>query len=188
MVIVHRFDAAYPPFTYVLPNGTAVGFDIDVIKWIAKKYGWKVIFKPWDWATIVTALVNGDLDVIASGMTINAERMKKICFSRPYYSYIHELVVRADETRSVDEILNSGEYIAVRLGSTADEWAERLLKHGYNFKKLGLNSYVEVLEALLDGRAVAVITDSAFLEPYLKKHPDVAKKVKVLTTLGAPET
>jgi len=188
VVIVHGFDAAYPPFTYVLPNGTAVGFDVDVIDWIAKKYGWKVIHKPWDWSTIVTALVNGDLDIIASGMTINAERMKKICFSIPYYSYIHELVVRADETRGVEEILNSGEYIAVQLGSTADEWAERLLKQGYNFKKLGLNSYVEALEALLDGRAIAVITDSAFLNPYLKKHPDLANKVKILTTLGAPET
>ncbi len=188
VVIIHGFDANYPPFTFVLPNGTAAGFDVDVMKYIAKKYGWKIIHKPWDWSTIVTALVNGDLDVIASGMTINAERSKKICFSVPYYSYIHEIIVRAEETRSVEEILNSGEYIAVQLGSTADMWADKLLKQGYNFKKLGLDSYVAALEAVLDGRAVACITDSAFFEPYIKKHPEIAKKVKVLTTLGAPET
>jgi len=63
-----------------------------------------------------------------------------------------------------------------------------LLAKGYNFKKLALGSYVEALEALLDGRASAYITDSAFLEPYLAKHPEVKAKIKVLSTLGAPET
>lgn len=187
VVIIHGFDANYPPFTFLLPNGTPAGFDIDVMKWIAKKYEWKIEFKPWDWATIVTALENGDIDIIASGMTFTAERSRKIWFSVPYYSYIHQLVVRADETRSAEEILNSGEYIAVQLGSTADKWADKLLAEGYKFQKLGLDSYVAALEAVLDGRAVACITDSAFFEPYIKKHPDIAKKVKVLTTLGAPE-
>lgn len=30
--IVMGFDANYPPFTYVLPNGSATGFDVDVMK------------------------------------------------------------------------------------------------------------------------------------------------------------
>jgi len=188
VTIVYGFDPEYPPFTQVLPNGSVVGFDVDVINWIAKKYGWKIIYKPWDWSTIVDALVKGDIDIIASGMTITASRSEKIWFSIPYYSYVHELVVRVDKDMSIDEILNSDEYIAVQLGSTADEWAERLLKAGYKFKKLGLNSYVDALEALLDGRAIAVITDSAFLKPYLRRNPDISKKVKVLGTIGPPYT
>lgn len=188
VTIIYGFDPEYPPFTQVLPNGSAAGFDIDVINWIAKKYGWKIIYKPWDWSTIVDALVRGDIDIIASGMTITASRCEKIWFSIPYYSYVHELVVRINENRSFDNILNSGEYIAVQIGSTADEWAERLLKSGYKFKKLGLNSYVEVLDALLDERASAIITDSAFIGPYLRKNPDIASKIKVLTTIGPPYT
>lgn len=188
VVIIHGFDAAYPPFTEVTPEGKAQGFDVDVIDWIAEKYGWKVIHKPWDWATIVIALEKGDIDIIASGMTINAERAsRKIWFSIPYYYYIHEIVVRAEETRSLEEILNSGEYISCQLGSTADEWAEKLLAEGYNFKKLGVDSYVLALEALLDGRAVACITDSAFYDPYIKAHPEIAGKLKVLSTLGGME-
>ena len=188
VTIIYGFDPEYPPFTQILPNGSAAGFDIDVINWIAKKYGWKIIYKPWDWSTIVDALVRGDIDIIASGMTITASRCEKIWFSIPYYSYVHELVVGINENRPFENILNSGEYIAVQIGSTADEWAERLLKSGYKFKKLGLNSYVEVLDALLDGRASAIITDSAFLGPYLRKNPDIARKVKVLTTIGPPYT
>jgi len=189
VVIIHGFDANYPPFTFIDENGNPRGFDVDVMDWIAKKYGWKIIHKPWDWSTIVTALEKGEIDVIASGMTITPERAsRKIWFSIPYYSYIHEIVVRADDNRSLDEILNSGEYVAVQIGSTADKWADRLLAKGYNFRKLALGSYVEALEALLDGRASAYITDSAFLEPYLVKHPEVKAKIKILSTLGAPET
>lgn len=184
--IIYGFDAAYPPFTEVLPNGTVVGFDVDVIKWIARRYGWEIVFKPWDWSTIVDALVRGDIDIIASGMTITAARSEKIWFSIPYYTYVHVLVVKSDEDRSPDEILNSGGYIAVQTGSTADEWAERLLKEGYSFKKLGLNSYVEAIEAVLDGRAIAAISDSAFIYPYFKRSPDKARQLKILTTIGPP--
>ena len=187
VVIVYGFDANYPPFTVMQPNGTPVGFDVDLMNIIAKKYGWKIVYKPWDWSTIVQALENGDIDVIASGMTFNAPRSQKIWFSVPYYSYVHQLVTLSSDVRSMSEILNSGEYIAVQIGSTADEWADKLLRSGYNFRKLGLDSYVTALQALLDGRASALITDSAFLKPYLKSNPNVAAKLRVVGELGAPK-
>ncbi len=187
--IVHGFDANYPPFTEVAPNGTAIGFDVDITNWMAKQYNWKLIHKPWDWSTIVTALEKGNLDIIASGMSITPERATtKIWFSIPYYTYIHELVVLRSDNRTEEQILNSGQYIACQRGSTSEQWADILLNKGYHFQKLALNSYVQALKALLEGRAVALITDSAFFTPYLRTHPDVAAKVKVLATLGGPET
>ena len=187
--VVHGFDAEYPPFTEVTASGEAQGFDIDVIKIIAQKYNWNLIQKPWDWSTIVTALEKGNLDLIASGMTINTERStRKVWFSIPYYTYIHQIVVRADDDRSLDEILNSGGYVACQIGATSELWADRLLQKGYKFQKLSVNSYVEALTALLQGRAVAMITDSAFLEPFMKSHPDEAAKIKIASNLGGPES
>ncbi|MEM1583636.1 MAG: ABC transporter substrate-binding protein [Nitrososphaerota archaeon] len=188
VVIIHGFDAAYPPFTEVTPTGEAQGFDVDVIKWIANKYGWKVVPKPWDWSTIVTALVEGDIDIIASGMTHTAARAEKVWYSIPYYVYYHHLLTLKDEARSMEELLNSGEYIACQLGATSDEWAERLIKQGYRFKKLALDSYALALEAVLDRRAVAVISDSAFTGPYFKEKPDVAAKFREVGRLGGIST
>lgn len=182
--IIHGMDAAYPPFTEIDPTGKAVGFDIDVVEWIAKKYGWQVEHKPWEWGAIITALVEGDLDFVESGMTHTAARSEKVWFTLPYYTYIHELLVPIAETRTRDEILNSDQYIAVQLGATADEWAEKLLKQGFKFKKLGLDSYELAFKAVLDGRAVAVISDSAFTAPYFRRQPDVAAKFKILSTIG----
>lgn len=186
--IIHGMDAAYPPFTQIDPTGKASGFDVDVVEWIAKKYEWQVEHKPWEWGAIITAVLAGDLDFVASGMTHTAARAEKIWFSVPYYSYIHQLIVLAQESRTRDEILNSGQYIAAQLGATSDEWAEKLLKKGYNFKKLGLDSYELAFKALLDGRAVGAISDSAFTVPYFKKEPDVAAKLRVLSTIGGDFT
>jgi ABC-type amino acid transport substrate-binding protein len=136
----------------------------------------------------VTALVNGDLDIIMSGMTHNPERAEKVWFTIPYYAYYHHLLVSAKETRSMEDVLNSGGYISCQLGATADAWAEKLIQKGYNFKKLALDSYALAFQAVLDGRAIGVISDSAFTGPYLKNNPDKAAKLKELGKIGGVET
>jgi len=186
--VIHGMDAAYPPFTEIDPSGNAVGFDVDVVNWIGTKYGWNVVHKPWEWSAIITAVQAGDLDFVASGMTHTAARAEKVWFSVPYYSYIHELLAPAADTRSADDLLNSGGYVAVQTGATSDEWAGKLLAKGYKFQKLGLDSYELAFKAVLDGRAVAVISDSAFTGPYFKKQPDVAAKLRVVSTIGGDST
>ena len=182
--IIHGMDAAYPPFTQIDPSGNAVGFDVDVVNLIANKYGWQVVHKPWDWSAIITAVKSGDLDFVASGMTDTAARSEIVWFSVPYYSYIHQLLALVTETRSRDDILNSGGFIACQTGATSDEWATKLLAKGYKFQKLGLDSYELAFKAVTDGRAVAVISDSAFTGPLFKTQPDVAAKFRVVSTIG----
>jgi polar amino acid transport system substrate-binding protein len=182
--IIHGMDAAYPPFTEIDPSGNAIGFDVDVVNIIANKYGWKIEHKPWDWSAIITAVQSGDLDFVASGMTATAARSEIVWFSVPYYSFIHQLLALATDTRSRDDILNSGEFVACQTGATSDEWATKLLAAGYKFQKLGLDSYELAFKAVLDGRAAAVISDSAFTGPYFKTQPDVAMKFRIVSTIG----
>ncbi|MFQ6124253.1 MAG: ABC transporter substrate-binding protein [Candidatus Heimdallarchaeota archaeon] len=185
--IIHGMDAAYPPFTEVDPTGKAVGFDVEVVDWIAAKYGWEVEHKAWDWAAIVTAVLEGDLDFVASGMTHTAARAEKVWFTLPYYTYIHQLIVSVDDLRTWEDVLNSGDTISCQLGATSDEWAEKLLAEGYNFEKLALDSYELAFEAVLDGRATGCISDSGFTGPYFKRNPEVAGKLKILSTIGGYE-
>ncbi len=182
--VIHGMDAAYPPFTQIDPSGNAVGFDVDVVNWIANKYGWQVEHKPWEWAAIITAVKAGDLDFVASGMTDTAARSEIVWFSVPYYSYIHQLLALATDTRSRDDMLNSGGFIACQTGATSDEWATKLLAKGYKFQKLGLDSYELAFKAVTDGRAVAVISDSAFTGPLFKTQPSVAAKFRIVSTIG----
>lgn len=186
--IIHGMDAAYPPFTQIDPSGNAVGFDVDVVNMIGSKYGWNIVHKPWDWSAIITAVQSGDLDFVASGMTCTAARSEIVWFSVPYYSYIHQLLAPTTSTGSMDDLLNSGGFVACQTGATSDEWATKLLAKGYKFQKLGLDSYELAFAAVLDGRAVAVISDSAFTGPYFKSQPDVAAKFRVVSSIGGDAT
>ena len=186
--IVHGMDAAYPPFTQIDPSGKAVGFDVDVVDWIGNKYGWTIVHKPWDWSAIITAVQNGDLDFVASGMSDTAARSQIVWFSVPYYSYIHQLLTLATNTGTLDSILNSGGFVACQTGATSDQWATTLLGKGYKFQKLGLDSYELAFTAVTDGRAVAVISDSAFTGPLFKSQPDMAAKFRIVSTIGGDST
>lgn len=185
VTIIHGFDAAYPPFTQVNAQGQVVGFDVDVLAAIAKTNGWTIIEKPWQWAAIIPALQNGDLDLIMSGLTMLATRYDVIEFTIPYYPVYHELVTLSTETRGLNDILKSGETISVETGSAADTWATKLLAAGYNFKKLGLDTYELALEAVGDKRATGSITDSSFISPLFAGDPKMAAGYRILSpTIG----
>lgn len=185
VTIIHGFDAAYPPFTQVNSSGQAVGFDVDVLHIIAQENGWTVVEKPWQWATIITALLAGDIDVVWSGLTELADRLDVIQFSIPYYPVYHELVTLATNTQSLTALLNSGQSISVETGSAADTWATKLLAAGYKFTKLGVDTYELALEAVGDGRAIATLTDSSFLNPLFASNPTMAAQYRIVTpTIG----
>ena len=62
--------ATYRPFEFQAPTKEIVGFDIDLMKEIAKAQGFDVEFVNTTWSTIFPALNNGDRDIIMSGITI----------------------------------------------------------------------------------------------------------------------
>jgi len=182
--LINGCDPAYPPFTSVDTSGNAFGFDIDCLQVVANQYGWTVTTKPWEWSSIITALLNGDLDMVWSGMTVTAARSSVVWFTMPYYSYIHRLLALATQTGSEQDILNSGKTIAVQTGATADLWATKLLAAGDTFQKLPLDSQPACIQAMSDGRAVGAIMDSSYLDVYLRDNPDVAAKFRVVGNVG----
>ena len=64
----------FPPFEYVAKNGSIVGFDMDLIKLAAHKAGYKCVeIVSMDFDTLIPALQQGKIDVIAISMTIMPE-------------------------------------------------------------------------------------------------------------------
>ncbi len=165
--LVHGMDAAFPPYTKMNEEGNAEGFDVEVVELIAQEQGFNVTHKPVAWDGIITALNEGEIDFIASGMTINPERARKARFTIPYDSYIHEIVIPSDSDLTVED-LRGGETqtVACQRGATSDKWADNLInKRDWNIEKLALGSYAEAAEAVNQGRAVAFVSDSAWTGP-----------------------
>ena len=79
-------DAGYAPYEYKDPQtNEIVGFDIDLIKAIAKATGNEAKIQNMQFAGIIPALQSNMIDVAAAGMTITPERQKQVTFSDPYY-------------------------------------------------------------------------------------------------------
>lgn len=160
-------EATFPPFEFVDDDNNVVGFDIDIINWIAEELGWEIEIQNQPFETLTESLATGKVDIVIAGMTITAERAKKVAFSDPYYDASQVVVVREDETeiQSVDDLADK--VIAVQMGTTgADEAAE--IKGAEEHPDL--KQFRRVNEAFMElknGRADAVIIDEPVARNYI---------------------
>lgn len=67
---------------------------MEAIQWIANEMGFEVKIVPVDWDAIIPTLKAGNIDLIASGMTITPERQKQVDFTDPYWRINLAVVVR----------------------------------------------------------------------------------------------
>ncbi len=177
-VLTVGMDATYPPFEYI--NETTKkfeGFDVDLMKAIAKKLGLKVEFKNVAWEGIIPGLVTHQYDCICSAMTITKEREKQVDFSDPYFIASQVIVVRANDNRIHGVKDLEGKVVGVQLGTTGDFFAEKLLKEGIHFT---LKKYKTTPDALLDlknGNLDAVIIDNGIALWMAKKCPEDYKVI-----------
>ncbi len=94
-------EGTYPPFTYVDPRTSQLtGYDIEVIKAVAKEAGWKLKFVQSPFDAIFPALDAKRIDVVANQVTINPEREARYLFTKPY-TYSHGVIVTAADTKGI---------------------------------------------------------------------------------------
>ncbi len=165
---VDGIDAAFPPFSYIDENGIPAGFDVEVVQWIAAEMGFEVEIVPVDWDAIVPTLVVGNIDLIASGMTITAARMQRVAFTDPYWSIDLAVVVReatdADGEPSPEMNLfaavSDGRRVGVQRGTTSQDWLEaQVVDQGIAIELVLYDNFLFALEDLLIGRIDAAVMD-----------------------------
>ncbi|MDU1925946.1 MAG: transporter substrate-binding domain-containing protein [Staphylococcus epidermidis] len=90
-------EGTYAPFTYHNKKDQLTGYDIDVIKAVAKEENLKLKFNETSWDSMFAGLDAGRFDVIANQVGVNKDREKKYKFSEPYTYSSAVLVVRENE-------------------------------------------------------------------------------------------
>jgi polar amino acid transport system substrate-binding protein len=167
------FDPNFPPFTYVDDKGRSEGFDLKSLDWIAAEKGFQVQHLPMPWDDILMILGKGDIDIIASGLSITEERKKKVSFTIPYWTIRRVIVARLDAGLSVAEILAGGKKLGVQRGTTEARWIEdHLLKKGQRrFKLVYYDSAPQAVEDVVKGRIAGAAMDDAPARDARKKKP-----------------
>lgn len=117
-------DGEYPPYSYIEADGTALGFDVDSIRWIAEKKGFDVKFQPMAWDGIIPALQAGKIDMVYSGMTITDERKEMVSFSNPYWKVNQSVAVYKESEKTMDEFMAGKLIMGAQRGTTGAFWVE----------------------------------------------------------------
>lgn len=77
-------DAQSPPYSIAKPDGSAEGYEIDLIKVVCEKMGVECIVEVSDFSGMIPALNAGKFDIIMASMSITDKRREVIEFSVPY--------------------------------------------------------------------------------------------------------
>lgn len=164
--------ATYRPFEYETPNKELVGFDVDLMKEIAKAGGFEVKFINTPWDGIFAALNNGDRDIIMSGITITEKRREAVDFARPYF-LAHQLIL-TNKNLKIEKLADlEGKLIAVVNASAGDIAASNAFgKSSPNIRRF--DNTPLALEELNNGGVDAMIGDVGVLQYYAKQNPDKA--------------
>ncbi|WP_425059514.1 basic amino acid ABC transporter substrate-binding protein [Sporomusa carbonis] len=160
-------EATFPPFEFQDEKSQDyVGFDVDLMKALGKQMGVEVQIVNTAFDGLIPALESGQIDVIASAMTITEERAQKVNFSKPYYKSGLSIVVKADNNtiKSFKDL--EGKRIAVQIGTTGAEQAKKIK----DAKIREFNSASEAFLELKAGGADAVVNDLPVNEYFLAKN------------------
>jgi len=155
--IVVATDATWPPMEFIdEKTKEIIGFDIDLMKAIAKAAGFTVEFKNTAWDGIFAGLAAGKYDAVISSVTITEERKKEMDFSKPYINAGQVLVV-ASTTKGVTKLEDlKGKTVGAQIGTTGAFEVEKV--PGVNLK-----TYDEIgfaFEDLVNGRIQGVVADT----------------------------
>ncbi len=88
------------PWVMADKEGKLIGFEIDIARQLAKDIGVKAVFKQYLWKQMIPALQKGEIDIIASGLSITPQRALKINYSIPYASSGYSLVTNLELTKT----------------------------------------------------------------------------------------
>ncbi|MCL2332998.1 MAG: basic amino acid ABC transporter substrate-binding protein [Actinomycetia bacterium] len=163
-------DATFAPMELMDAQNQFQGFDIELMKAIAKDMGVEVKFVNVPWDALLTALSTnaGQFDVAASSMTITPEREKTILFSDPYFVSVQALAVPKGSSVQTVNDLKKGDKVAVQNGTTGHIWATANLAP----KGIVIKPYAggqDCFTAMVAGEVNAVVIDSPVAGNYTKQ-------------------
>ena len=156
-----------PPFGYVDEKNEVVGFDVDIVREIAKALDVDLELVKVTSPTRIPLLVSGNIDLSAASMTHTREREGAIDFSITYYTGAQSLLVAAGSAiKGLGDL--AGKTVAVQQGTTLEKNLAALAPEA---KIQSFRDYTTAWLALRQGRADAFTGSYDVLRGFAREAP-----------------
>jgi ABC-type amino acid transport substrate-binding protein len=166
----------FKPQMYLDAKGKPAGYDVILIKVLAKRMGVKLDIKNLDFNGLIPGLVSERFDMVSVGLNATPERKKSISFSRPYVPYAQILAARRnDTTPATIAAWNQPDKVITSLqGATAEQRVQK------TFPNAESRSFPDQNSAFLEvstGRADGIVVENYLLAQFNKSNNNVLKQV-----------
>lgn len=157
------------PYTFTAPEDASrvVGFEKDLADALGQHLNRPIELVQLNWDSMIPALGRHTIDFAMNGIELTDEHKRGALFTRPYYVYQQQIVVRADESRvQVFEDLRGK-----RVGTLAASAAHRMLEQLGGVDMKFYSDMYAIYQDLAMGRLDAVFLDQPVAAYYAKKNP-----------------
>ena len=173
--LVVGMNLQYKPQMYLDANGKPAGYDVVLLKALAKDMKVKLSIKNLDFNGLIPGLVSKKFDMVSVGLSATPERKKAVSFSRAYVPYAQILAVRASDTTpaTIAAWNDSSKTITSLQGSTAEQLVKK------TFPNATSKSFPDQNAAFLEvatGRADAIVVENYLLAQFNKSNPGKLKE------------
>lgn len=165
-------EGTYAPFTFHNEEGELTGYDVEVIKEVAKRMGVEVKFMETQWDSMFAGLNAERFDLIANQVGINEDRLANYDFSTPY-TYSSSVIVVPTENKEIKSFEDlkgkkSAQSLTSNYGAIAEENGAELV---------GVEGLAQSIELIKQGRADVTVNDKLAVLDYMKAQNDKSVKI-----------
>jgi len=166
--VVIGINGNHPGWSY--PRGDPDGFDVELARFLAHKYGFRMKLVPLSPDQRETKLRNGDVDLVIANFSIDGKswlergrkRLDVLDFAGPYFKDNSGVMYSEDKLRQVDPSLDAipADHVCAANGTTAQDYLG-----GQGVPEDEVDCFRRFADKT-DLRIVGVVTDQAILTSY----------------------
>jgi ABC-type amino acid transport substrate-binding protein len=173
--LVVGMNLQYKPEMYLDKKGQPAGYDVVLVKALAKAMGVKLKIRNLDFNGLIPGLVSKKFDMVSVGLTPTPERKKAVSFSRSYVPYAQILAEQSSDTTpaTIAAWNDASKTITSLQGSTAEQLVMK------TFPNASSKSFPDQNAAFLEvatGRANGIVVENYLLAQFNKSNPGKLKQ------------
>ena len=167
-------DEDYPPYEFVDDSGAITGFNVELMRAVARVTGLSVTFVPGSWGEVRRALAHGHVDTV-TGMYYSDARARRFHFSVPHSIVYHSMFVREGSgLHGIEDLRGTGVIVI-----EGDIMHDYVLSLGFKKTVVVAPNHRQAIRMLASGRH-----DSALLSKLQGLHIVEGERIENVRAVG----